>query len=129
MRKAKERIAGMERRHLVAACVVVVLLAAAVVATTIALVANTQKPATGGTVSLSGKMVCLPHKNTDGPQTLECAYGLQTDDNRYYGLQYSPFPSNVNVGDRVQVKGTLEPAGDSNYAITGTIKVDTISNP
>ena len=129
MHKAKERLARMERRHLIAACVVVVLVAAAIVATTIILVANTQKPVphTTADFSVSGVMTCLPHKNTNGPQTLECAYGLHTDDDRYYGLQYSPFPNDTQIGDHVNVKGTLTTGGDSIYNIVGTIKVHSIT--
>jgi hypothetical protein len=128
MHKAKERLARMERRHLIAACIIVVLVATVIVATTIILVANTQKqPESQSGFSVSGEIVCLPHKNADGPQTLECSYGLRTDDNRYYALQYQPFPTDLQIGDRVSVNGTLTTGGHTVYNIVGTIKADVIA--
>jgi len=132
MHKAKERLAKIERRHLVAACVVVVLLAAAVVAITAALVARTQKqtPATTANFSVSGEMICLPHKDTSGPQTLECAYGLQADDDRNYGLQFGSYAiSDIQTGQRVHVKGALVTGDDSQYNIVGTIKIESLTKP
>ncbi len=40
------------------------------------------------TVTLSGTMECLPHLNTDGPQTEECAFGLKTDDGVHYAVNF-----------------------------------------
>jgi len=136
MHKAKERLAKMERRHLIAACVVVVVLAAAVIAITVVLVANTQKqtPPISADFSVSGQMVCLPHKDTSGPQTLECAYGLRADDDRNYALQLGTYPaSEVRVGQRAHVKGALTTGADSygsgRYNIVGTIKVESLTKP
>lgn len=132
MHKAKERLANMERRHLLAACVVVVLIAASIVAITITLVANTQNPPAslqGGSLRVSGEMVCLPHKGNGDIHTMECAYGLRTDDNRYYGLQYEPFPNDIQIGQRVSVKGTISAAGDSPCDIVGTIAVSELTQP
>jgi hypothetical protein len=39
-------------------------------------------------VTLSGTYVCLPHLDTTGPQTEECAFGLQTDDGDYYAVNF-----------------------------------------
>lgn len=39
-------------------------------------------------MTLSGNIVCLPHKDTTGPQTLECAFGLQTEEGTYYALDF-----------------------------------------
>jgi hypothetical protein len=133
MHKAKERFARIEQRHLIAACVIVIAIAAGIVATTIALVANTQNtpPTTdGGVFSVSGEMVCLPHKGNGDVQTMECAYGLRTDDNRHYGLQYDPFPHDeIKIGQRVSVRGALTTANDSKYDIVGTIKVTEFTQP
>jgi hypothetical protein len=40
------------------------------------------------TVTLSGTYVCLPHLDTTGPQTMECAFGLKTDDGVYYAVNF-----------------------------------------
>jgi hypothetical protein len=69
--------------------------------------ANNQK------VVLEGQVVCLPHRNTTGPTTMECAYGLKADDGKYYGLDNTGLPSTTppeyDVGDRLSVEGTLVP--------------------
>ncbi len=39
-------------------------------------------------VTLSGTYTCLPHLNTEGPQTMECAFGLKTDDGVYYAVNF-----------------------------------------
>lgn len=44
--------------------------------------------ATPQQVTLSGAYVCLPHADTSGPQTEECAFGLQTDEGVYYAVNF-----------------------------------------
>lgn len=39
-------------------------------------------------VTLSGTYVCLPHLDTKGPQTEECAFGFKTDDGVYYAVNF-----------------------------------------
>lgn len=39
-------------------------------------------------MTLSGNYVCLPHINPEGPQTMECAFGLKTDDGVYYAVNF-----------------------------------------
>lgn len=39
-------------------------------------------------VTLSGTYVCLPHLDTTGPQTMECAFGLKADDGLYYAVNF-----------------------------------------
>ncbi len=59
---------------------------------------------------LEGKVLCLPHKDTSGPQTLECAFGIQTDDGKNYALDAgstSPLP--YNTGDRIRANGVVTP--------------------
>jgi hypothetical protein len=44
-------------------------------------------------LTLTGTYLCLPHRDTSGPQTLECALGLQTDNGDYYAIGlFSPNP-------------------------------------
>lgn len=61
-----------------------------------------------------GEYACLPHASTDGPQTMECALGIHTQDGAYYALDMSGItaPSaldEVRVGDVISVTGTLVP--------------------
>jgi hypothetical protein len=79
-------------------------------------------------VSLEGKIVCLPHKETDGPQTLECMAGLQTDDGNYYMLNDAS--SNYELAGaagsekKVRLSGILKPGGDDIYQSKGVITVN-----
>ena len=40
-------------------------------------------------IELRGTQICLPHKNQNGPQTMECAMGLKATDGKNYGLDVS----------------------------------------
>jgi len=123
--RAAERLRGMERKRFLLASAVVVLFTVAVVGVTVVLTNSLQssRTATDGTsVIISGEITCLPHKNTTGPQTDECALGLHSDDNRYYALKNAPQSIGMGVG-RAEVRGTLTTTADSIYDIAGTITV------
>ncbi len=64
-------------------------------------------------IVLEGEVVCLPHRDTSGPTTLECAYGLKTDAGTYYGLDASGLPADkqggYQTGERISFEGTLVP--------------------
>ncbi len=83
-------------------------------------------------MSVTGVYVCLPHRDTSGPQTMECAFGLQADDGRYYALDMRLLSStawmDVPTGTRVRVEGPYIPDdGTNKYAIEGAINVTSIS--
>lgn len=59
--------------------------------------------------TLRGTYVCLPHRDTSGPQTMECAFGLQTEVGEYYALDFG------EDGDMTQFK-----SGEEAF-LTGTI--------
>lgn len=62
--------------------------------------------------TLSGVQVCLPHKDTSGPQTLECALGLKTDSGEYYALNLQMLSQEQPVipnGARVTANGLVTP--------------------
>lgn len=129
MHKAKAhlaRLTGMERKRFLFASTIIVAFALAVVGVTLVLV-NTfhapPVPTNGTNVIISGEVACLPHKNATGPQTLECALGLHSDDNRYYALKDAPNSINSDVGQRIEVHGALSTSADSIYDIAGTIAV------
>jgi len=81
----------------------------------------------GQPTTLEGTVVCLTHRNTSGPQTLECAIGFKTNDNKYYGL-HSDSP---NVGltgaagnnKKFKVTGTLKLEADPKYNSEGVMTV------
>jgi hypothetical protein len=59
-------------------------------------------------VTLSGVYVCLPHKDTTGPQTEECAFGIKTDDGDYYAVNFGQSADAMNQfqsGSRIKAEG------------------------
>lgn len=84
---------------------------------------NPQNFTPNQTVTIRGKVVCLPHKNQDGPQTLECAAGLLADSGGYYALK-NMLPGYSGTGATVEVIGTFhEPEANNTYDIVGAIDV------
>ncbi len=86
---------------------------------------------TPGPITIEGTIVCLPHKNIQGPQTLECAYGLKADSGEYYGLrgldQDTLIDGTLTVQTRVLVSGTaVPPADNQRYGIVGSIDIVSI---
>lgn len=76
-----------------------------------------QKQGTGAVVepyraTLSGVQMCLPHKDTSGPQTLECAIGIKTDAGEYYALDFnlmSLTPPTIANGQHFTASGVITP--------------------
>ena len=62
--------------------------------------------------TLTGEVVCLPHKDTSGPQTRECAIGMMTDVGEHYALDFhmmSQEHPGVDSGDRFTANGLITP--------------------
>ena len=60
--------------------------------------------------TLSGVQTCLPHRDTTGPQTLECAIGMQTEAGEYYVLDLtsvSQIPQGIESGQRFTASGAV----------------------
>jgi len=73
-------------------------------------------------VTIKGESVCLPHRNSKGPQTMECAQGVKTKNGTFYGISGVV---NRNEDNTIEITGTLTTAtGKENYAIAGTITVE-----
>lgn len=87
-------------------------------------------------VTLSGTSVCLPHRDTSGPQTMECALGLRTDDGSFYALDLrlleTDILTDVPTDARLTVQGTLVPLDDidghtwDTYDIVGQMRVTSV---
>lgn len=82
---------------------------------------------TGQEITLTGEIICLPHQVTEGPTTLECAYGLKDSKS---GVNYALLSldylslSNMATGQTVTVRGILdEKPSDSPYQIVGVMQV------
>jgi hypothetical protein len=85
--------------------------------------------------TLTGEYVCLPHRNTGGPQTLECAFGIKTDVGEYYALdlgQNVQAMPDLQINDRFKVTGTITPiellSTDhwQKYNIVGILSADSV---
>lgn len=78
-------------------------------------------------VTKSGTFGCLSHKDTSGPQTMECAFGLTTDDGTIYALRADNpmLIGTIPTNQRVEVTGKLMEQV-SKYQSAGTINVDTV---
>lgn len=77
-----------------------------------------------------GMPTCLPHRDTSGPQTLECAFGIKFDDGSYYALDMSSVSGDFqSYTGRISVSGTVVPieaiSSDvwQKYDIKGIMKV------
>lgn len=86
--------------------------------------------------TLTGTQVCLPHADTSGPQTMECALGMKTDAGEYYALDLGTLSQGMPVladGERFSATGLITPVellGSDQwkkYAIEGILSVtDTV---
>ena len=83
-----------------------------------------------GAISLRGVIVCLPHKDMEGPHTLECAFGLRDESGRFFGLRDTdPTYKNISsapMNTPVYVTGTFTPKDDMKYQSIGNIEVTEI---
>lgn len=84
----------------------------------------------GEPVTVTGTFTCLPHKQTDGPQTLECAFGLRTEDGTYYALRDSSTDysllGGVATDEKITVTGTLSDNPQTIYQDRGIITVTSV---
>lgn len=81
-------------------------------------------------ISMTGELICLPHKNTDGPQTLECAFGIQNENGENYAISdpEMKFVTAMTNGQSYQITGLFTPESESKYDIVGTIELISISD-
>lgn len=87
------------------------------------------------TESLTGVYVCLPHRDTTGPQTMECAFGLKANDGKYYALSFNKVPelANAPMNVPVTIAGELVPIEKISsdhwriYPIEGIMEVESLT--
>ena len=82
--------------------------------------------------TVQGEYVCLPHKDTEGPQTLECAFGIKADDGTHYALSMNDeLQSQFQTGKRAVVEGLIVPTEALStdqwrkYDMKGVMQVET----
>jgi len=84
--------------------------------------------ATKTPMTVTGKMICLSHKDTNGPQTLECAYGLRDEHGMEYGLSdpKGAYLMNLPTDTTVTVTGVYTKAENTKYKAEGTIEIESV---
>jgi|GEM_PF-1101553 len=77
-------------------------------------------------VTLTGKLVCLPRKDGSETSALSCALGMKSDSGKYYGLSGS---QNTELSDaagsdkQVKLTGKLRSSSDPTYQVEAIIAV------
>ena len=91
-----------------------------------AIVKQTKQPVTTAT-TLEGTVICLPHKDTSVPQTLECASGLKTSDKTYSLSSEKPLTevsAAAGSDKKIKVTGILQAENaSSKYQTDGSFVV------
>jgi hypothetical protein len=87
-------------------------------------------------ITVEGFWECLPHKNTSGPQTMECAFGIAVDQSDgHFAVDtrlMSTYPVDFPTGTKVRVTGVMTPANHlssdmwQKYPIDGIISATSI---
>lgn len=86
---------------------------------------------------ITGTYTCLPHRDQSGPQTMECAFGVQEDGTgKYYSINTQLMSSDIwmrlATGSHIRVRGVMVPAEQLNtdawqkYDIVGIISATSI---
>lgn len=93
-------------------------------------------PDTPYEATFSGTTTCLPHRDTSGPTTMECALGLKTDEGFHIGLDMSAVQmeagSGLDTGEDVTVSGLYVPVEQMSgtmgqiYDIRGVMRVSSV---
>ncbi|HEY0980286.1 MAG TPA: hypothetical protein VGE18_02665 [Candidatus Paceibacterota bacterium] len=87
-------------------------------------------------VTVRGVLTCLPHKNTAGPTTLECASGIRAENGDYYALDLTAVSAETMEYDysgTVTVSGHFTPLAVLSsdhwykYEMLGIISVEELS--
>ncbi len=90
----------------------------------------TPDPFTGVPKTLRGTVTCLPHKNQEGPQTMECAYGLKDSTGKYYGLRDQDpgmkHLSKIEMNKEVTLKGLFKAEDNTIYPTVGIFEIESI---
>jgi hypothetical protein len=88
--------------------------------------------------TFEGEYLCLPHKNSNDPHTLECALGIKTNEGYYYALSMGDLldtdaPTKTSMGTKISVTGLVVPIAAissdqwQKYDIQGIMQVKTFT--
>ncbi len=94
-------------------------------------ISEDEQPEAVSEISIQGQLVCLPHWDSSGPQTLECAYGIRDDEDNYYVADFSGLSQekivSMPMNTKVEVDGTFIPGPDAKYQSIGRIEINEIN--
>lgn len=83
-------------------------------------------------VTMTGTFLCLPHKDPGEFETQECAFGIQTEDGKYYAVDFALSSNNgiePDIGEEFSAQGIFVPIEQlssdrwQNYPIEGIFSV------
>jgi hypothetical protein len=77
-------------------------------------------------ITLTGKLVCLPRKDGGETATLSCALGMQTDAGKYYGLsssQSAELSESAGSDKHIKLSGKLQSPPDDTYKMEAIVAV------
>jgi flagellar basal body-associated protein FliL len=77
-------------------------------------------------ITLTGKLLCLPRQDGGETSALSCALGMQTNNGKYYGLSGSKNTelSEAAGSDKsVKLSGELQTSSDTTYKMDGIVAV------
>lgn len=84
-----------------------------------------------GMITVKGTTTCLPHKDTSGPQTMECAYGIKDEKGRYYALRdLDPTFKNISnlpMNNTVTIEGNFREETSDMYPTIGTLEISEVT--
>jgi hypothetical protein len=85
----------------------------------------TKQISPGTNITVTGQLVCLPHKLKGQVQTLECAYGIRDNNGLHYALSDKDFRylTTVEMGRNITVRGVFQNDNNSIYDVVGKIDV------
>ena len=86
-----------------------------------------QAPSNKASITITGTITCLAHKDTSGPVDMMCAIGLAGDNGKNYALSSDDptITGSIPTGQKVTVTGTFKEQ-TSQYDSAGIIKVQSI---
>ena len=84
-------------------------------------------------ITVTGKVICLPHKDTSGPQTMECAFGIKDIAGTNYALRdpEMKYVTNLQMDTDTTISGMLDTSSATDpqqkYDVAGTIEISNVN--
>ncbi len=90
---------------------------------------DTDDDGPGTPITVTGTYECLPKRDTSGPQTMECAFGIKQDDGVHYALRFDEQArlTDFVAGKRARITGVFREQV-TQYDTAGTIEVQAIES-